>query len=259
MFSHSRGPGARASGRAEAALPPLGGGSLGRGPPATHEQVWEGRGRRAARGGAGGDRRWARPGDPTELRAAGNPARRARAQAAGPPRRAARAALRTFGARAPLAAGGNAPASGPRRPTGRGRRAKGGWGAGGGRTGVAAAAGPARPARVPAGPRAPTGSRLARLAERDPGRRGGGGEHKMAGTWPQFPGRRRRRRRRLPALGGTRDRPARGDAAERAAGGWGAAPAQDADPAFLLSPGADLSLLQEDLPEDADGREWLAG
>lgn len=77
----------------------------------------------------------------------------------------------------------------------------------------------------------------------------------MAGTWPQFLG----RRRRLPALCGTRDRPARGDAAERAAGGWGAAPAQDADPAFLLSPGADLSLLQEDLPEDADGREWLTG
>lgn len=78
----------------------------------------------------------------------------------------------------------------------------------------------------------------------------------MAGTWPQFPGRRRRRRRRLPALGSARERPARGGAAGWAAGGWGAAPARDADPAFLLSPGADLSLLQEDLPEDADGREW---
>lgn len=142
MFSHSRGPGARASERAG-----------GRRRRFLHSEAgaWAAdRRRRTSRSGrgAGDERRAAERAatgggrGPVTQQSCGDPSRRARAQAAGPPRRAARAALRTLGARAPLAAGGNAPASGPRRPTGRGRRAKGGWGAGGGRTGVAAAAGP---------------------------------------------------------------------------------------------------------------------
>lgn len=129
LFSHSRGLGARA----EAALPPHGGGRLGRRPPATHEQVWEGRGRRAARGGAGGGRRWARP---VTQQSCGPRGPR-------PPGSGTRRRSRTRSSRrAPHALSQGASSRGWERASGPGRP-----GAGGGRR-AAGGARPRRPARA---------------------------------------------------------------------------------------------------------------
>lgn len=110
---------------------------------------------------------------------------------------------------------------------------------------------PARPSSSPPLPRASTGSpaRAAPCSPGSPGDRGGGGDHKMAGTWPPIL-RAAQRRRPLPELA----RPplllrvaavpklARGPGAGRrrragrAGGGGGAPDPGGADRAFLLSP-----------------------